>query len=546
MRVSIVVVLLICSGISYAGVDTVWTRRYNSPYHYNDTPCGVAVDNDGNVYVTGFVVDYAQPTVSDYATIKYNQYGDSLWLNYYDGLWNDDDYAIGITVDVNDNVYVCGYSMGMEATYDYTTIKYTSSGDTVWTAVLNGPWGDHDYASDFTVDDSGDVYVTGFTNGAWTYQDYMTVKYTDSGDTAWTRLYNHIADKDDAAAGLAIDEEGNVYVTGKSWDYTTRDDYVTIKYDTDGTELWVSRYNGFSDSTDIAVALCVDDNSGAIYVTGCSWSSSTDYDIVTIKYNTSGDTVWTRRYNGAADSDDKPSAIVLDATGNIIITGYSTEGTVDYCTIKYDSDGNELWSSTYDGLGNGTDRAHVLVLDDSGNVYITGESYGSGTNYDYATVKYDSYGNEVWSVRYNGNSNGHDRAYGIAVDSAGCVYVTGESFGGPGAYMDYLTIKYVQTPGIEEASVTRCAVAMVVRSSVFRYTTEIEYALAEPDRVTLAVYDIQGRLIKTLVDNYCQNGNYQMRWRGEDNNGNQAPSGVYLVQLTTSSHAITKKIVKLK
>lgn len=545
MKIVIVLVLFLSLEISYAQVDTVWTRRYD-PDHYNDTPCGVVVDSEGNIYVTGVRTKFGPPSVIDYATIKYNQFGDSIWVNRYDGPWGGDDYPIGITLDTSANVYVCGYSMGMDATYDYTTIKYTSSGDTLWVSLSNGPWGDHDYPSSFTVDDSNNVYVTGLTNGAWTYQDYMTVKYNSSGDTVWMRIYNHIADKDDAAAGLTVDEEGNVYVTGKSWDYTTQYDYATIKYDASGNELWVSRYNGISDSTDIASAIAVDNVSGNIYVTGSSFSPGTGSDIVTIKYDANGDTIWTRRYSGSVDNGDAPSVILLDDVGNIYIIGYSNETSLDYCTIKYDSDGNELWSSQYDGPGNGVDRAHALVLDDSGNVYVTGESYGAGTNYDYATVKYDSYGNEIWVARYNGSSNGHDKAYDIDVDSIGYVYVTGESFGGPGAYMDYLTIKYSQITGIEETSVTSCALTMTIRSSVFRHAAEIEYTLTVPDQVSLQIYDIQGRLVKTLVNNYCQNGNYQVRWQGEDNYGNQSPAGVYLVRLTTSSGSITKKVVKLK
>ena len=72
---------------------------------------------------------------------------------------------------------------------------------------------------------------------------------------------------------------------------------------------------------------------------------------------------------------------------------------------------------------------------------MTGESWGSGTNYDYATVASDSSGAELWVARYNGPENSTDIANAIATDSSGNVYVTGYSQGG-GTNYDYATIKY--------------------------------------------------------------------------------------------------------
>jgi len=92
---------------------------------------------------------------------------------------------------------------------------------------------------------------------------------------------------------------------------------------------------------------------------------------------------------------------------------------------------------------NGRDWARALAVDDSGNVYVTGHSEVTGVNHDYVTVKYDSDGNEEWVARYNGPAeNRQDEAYALAVDSSGNVYVTGESSGSGTGYSDYATIKY--------------------------------------------------------------------------------------------------------
>jgi hypothetical protein len=208
--------------------------------------------------------------------------------------------------------------------------------------------------------------------------------------------------------------------------------------------------------------------------------------------------------------------------------------------------GNELWVAHYDGLGNGIDRVHGMVLDDSGNVYVTGESFGSGTIYDYATVKYAGDGSEVWVARYDSPTNANDKAYALALDDNGYVYVTGESFGGPGAYMDYLTIKYSQETGIEEVVAKKSTPAMTVRNSIFVDAVEINYSLPEPTAVTLNIYDIQGRLVKILVENTWRSGDNSVRWDGCDENRKRLPGGVYLLRFATHSSSITRKVVKLR
>ena len=154
---------------------------------------------------------------------------------------------------------------------------------------------------------------------------------------------------------------------------------------------------------------------------------------------------WVGRYNGLSYLFNGASAIALDASGNVYVTGTSSgSGTYnDYATVKYDTNGNQLWVARYNGPGSSNDSATAIALDASGNVYVTGTSSGSGTNDDYATVKYDTNGNQLWLARYNSPVNGHDGATAIALDASGNVYVTGNS-NSNGEYADYATIKYSQ------------------------------------------------------------------------------------------------------
>ena len=107
---------------------------------------------------------------------------------------------------------------------------------------------------------------------------------------------------------------------------------------------------------------------------------------------------WVARYNGPGNSYDAAFDMVLDNEGNIYVTGGSAgSGTsYDYATVKYNASGVEQWVARYNGPGNDLDWAHDIVVDDAGNVHVTGESWGSGASYDYATVKYDASGVEQW------------------------------------------------------------------------------------------------------------------------------------------------------
>jgi len=211
-------------------------------------------------------------------------------------------------------------------------------------------------------------------------------------DTAWVRRYNGPGNDVDLAKALAVDGSGNVYVTGGSGGSTSNYDYATIKYSSVGDTLWVRRYNGPGNNDDVATALAVD-GSGNVYVTGRSVSSGTNFDYTTIKYSSAGDTLWVRRYDGPVNSDDYAYALAVDASGNVYVTGYSvgSGSALDYATIKYKSNGDTAWVKRYNGPGNSSDEAYALAIDGSGNVYVTGYTDSAGgINWNYATIKYSA------------------------------------------------------------------------------------------------------------------------------------------------------------
>lgn len=372
---------------------------------------------------------------------------DTAWVRRYNGPANVWDEPNAMAIDQNGNVYVTGISYDVMTDFDYATVKYNSSGDECWVKRHNGWENRWDGASDIAVDAFGNVYVTGtsWNNNAdsGASLDYCTIKYDGAGNELWIKYYNGLADFHDYARGIAKDHWGNIHVTGRSYGGETDFDYATIKYDSSGHEIWVRRYNYSGKSEDSPSAIGVDD-SGNIYVTGVSTTSEAGADYATIKYRPSGDTAWIARYNGPRNSADVPVAVAIDGTGNVYVTGYSYGylGKDDYTTIKYDSLGNEVWVRRYNGPASGHDQPYDMALDGCGSVYITGRSQVD-VNLDYATIKYDTGGDDVWTATYNGMVDGDatDTPHAIAVDDFGNAYVTGYATYEP-ANADYTTIKY--------------------------------------------------------------------------------------------------------
>jgi uncharacterized delta-60 repeat protein len=347
-----------------------------------------------------------------------------------------------LAVDASGNVYVTGTSAGSGTGPDFATVKYNSAGVEQWVARYDGPGIPGNAATALAVDASGNVYVTGSSYGSGTGDDFATVKYNSAGAEQRVARYNGPGNDWDEANALAVDASGNVYVTGGSDGSGTGFDFATIKYNSTGVEQWVARYNGPGNDRDRANALVVD-ASGNVYVTGTSAGSGTGPDFATVKYNSAGVEQWVARYDGPGNSGDEATALAVDASGNVYVTGssYGSGTRNDFATVKYDSAGVRQWVARYNGLVNSHDEATALAVDGSGNVYVTGTSEGSGTWPDFATVKYNTNGVEQWVARYYGPGNSEDRASALAVDASGNVYVTGTSMGS-GTGDDFATVKY--------------------------------------------------------------------------------------------------------
>jgi hypothetical protein len=422
----------------------------------------MVVDSSGNSYITGRHYN-ASTGLEYYATVAYDTNGTLLWSAYYNGpapTWNTAVQDIAVD-EVSGNVYVTGYIRVGNYKSDIATVAYSSIGSQLWQAIYQGIPGEDsiDHANALTLDPSGNVIVVGHTYVSGDHNwDYIILKYDINGILLWEEQYDGPLGLFDAASDVNTDMAGNIYVTGHvdRVSSTTSDPqdpdpaFATLKYDPAGNLQWVARYDDPVKDTSTVVYSIAVDSSRNVYITGKSEGNGTDQDCLTIAYDSQGSELWVARYNGPGNGIDEAKDLALGPTGDIYVAGLSDQFITghDYIVIAYDPQGNQLWVSTYNGPDNMDDGAFAIAVDILGNIYVTGFSQGADTDWDYATVRYDSVGNEIWAQRYNGPVDDIDKGFFIGLDSQCNVYVSGWSVGlgteSPYNRMDYCTIKYGQ------------------------------------------------------------------------------------------------------
>ncbi len=459
-----------------------WVQLYNGPGNGVDYVSALAVSTNGNVYVTGSSYGgdpgFGGPyDGNDYATIAYSSAGFPLWTNRFNGPQNGADVANALAVGGDGNVVVTGSSVDATWYPHCLTIKYSSAGALLWSHAYAASQGE---GRKVAVDADGNVFVLGDLR-VGDEQNFLTLKYSSTGTFLWARTYNGPG-KYDSAKALVVDANGDVVVTGTSGGVVLGDDdYATLKYSSGGTLLWTRRYGGpgglqqLGTAQDRANALAVD-REGNVIVTGGSASSlgNCDWAYATIKYSSTGEPLWTNRYHGPA-TDDEATAVAVDGSGSVYVTGSSSGTYTDYATVKYSSSGVPLWTNRYNGPGNYMDRPVAIALDPNGNVFVTGSSTDVNASPDagYAdivTVAYSSVGAPLWTKRFDGPGNKDDSPGALAVDANGSVCVGGVSEAstsggvGPNLDQDYVVIKYV-TPPIITRQPLSCTNAVGITAS---------------------------------------------------------------------------------
>lgn len=471
----LLILVLVCPLVTEsrgAPAAQAWVQRYHGPGSADDTAQAIALGPGGEVYVSGSSAGTSAPF--EYATVAYSSAGLPLWTNRYsrgEGTYN---YARKVAADANSgNVYVTG-----QANSRITTIAYSSAGVALWTNHYVHPPSGGSPACLAVDASNGNVYVGGASPSM--SAAYFTLAYSSTGTPLWTNHYRSPSYWVNSLVGMALDGHGHIYVTGFSW-VTNAYYYATVAYSTAGLPLWTNLYNG-GNGDDYAEGVAADDSH--VYVTGESQGQGTRGDYVTIAYGTNGTPLWTNRYNGPDNGDDRPTGLAVSSSGHVSITGVSlnSSGDPEYATIAYSSAGTPLWTKRYNPGDLATSYAYGVAVDGRGNTIVSGGSGPVGGPHDYLTIAYSDTGVALWTNRYGGPTSGNDMALALAVGPDGAIYVTGISDGAHGSATnwDFATVKYIPAPDILFAEIKRLA------DSTYRLSltapTNVAYRLeASPD-----------------------------------------------------------------
>lgn len=361
-----------------------WSKRFGGEHF--DYGTAIAVDRFGNTFVTGYFRDFAYfgkeeiegKGEADIFIAKLDRVGNVLWVRQVGG--TADDFARGVTIDDEGNVYITGAFQSQKIDFgdgkviektsdsEIFVAKYDPQNRLVWARTAgSGPGG---AGNDISLDLEGNVYVTGYFYGTGLFEDltlqnagYVDIfvaRYDPAGNLVWVRQIG--GPSDDVASAVHVDEQGSIFLAG-----------------------------AFSETMQIAQKVKL--------------RSEGLFDAFLIKLDSEGRTAWAVSEGGYMN--DVAFDLALDPAGNIIVTG-------GYA-------GSEAFASEY--------RMHAAYRKPRRRytrAYFGGKRLTSQGGSDAFVAKYNPAGRMVWVQSVGGNKKGAPEAgYGVAVDARGHAHVTG-------------------------------------------------------------------------------------------------------------------------
>ncbi len=399
----------------------------------------------GATYVAGAHKNNA--TTHDGYISKLSAQGQTIWTYNFTGTGNGDDVVLSVKFDNHKNIYLTGTTYKSATNnYDLFLVKLDKDGNLLWSETYNGTASSMDSGGDIALDTLGNIFVVGASMNSGTLVDFVVLKYDSIGNQVWENQYDYANFNDAANKVILIGD--SIYISGVSqsapnnWDFTT----ITVSA-IDGNIGNAVRSGGSGNGIDKLNAITYD-NSGHIYLTGAVLNANNNYDARTIKLNPNLSIVWSRDYNGIDSLDDESNDVKVDDIGNVYIAGYSTSSSEskNILLIKYDNLGNIIFEKLQNGLGNGNDRANAVCLGLDGSIFITGSS--KYTNEDIVTIKFNPSGLPIKTQTYSGTGNG--KANSISVGEFGEIIISGQVYEN-GDYKN-VTINYLENIELPDVS----------------------------------------------------------------------------------------------
>jgi len=262
----------------------------------NDIPHGITTDSVGNVYIVGSTDSFGNG-ITQIFLLKYDVEGD---LQFSQTWGTQNSYGNGVAVDNFGNIYVVGTTSSLGTGSQIVLLKYDSSGNILTQKTVGGT--QNSYGTGVAVDGGGNVYVTGYSYSLGPTPGISTVvllKYDPLGNLLFQTTWG--GKQDDAATSIAVDIDGNVYLTGYTKSYSVTQDVPSaflLKFDEAGNLLFQRVWGGNRGEFGYGVAVDTSENA---YVTGYTFSfgpNSQGANFFILKYDNAGNLQYTKLYGG--------------------------------------------------------------------------------------------------------------------------------------------------------------------------------------------------------------------------------------------------------
>jgi uncharacterized delta-60 repeat protein len=382
------------------------TQQFNVTYDFagHDRPSSMAVIPAGGCIVTGR--SDANPATGinyDILTISYSASGTQQWMSTYAGTANNDDIPTDIHLSSDGKVVVTGYT-DMDNTVNINnnviTLTYSANGGSLITQNFNGPGNNDDEGQSAIFCPNGNVAVVGFVSDAGLQRNAQLLIYSSNSAATSQNTFSGYGDNSQNVRDLVFDNSGNSYICGYSVTKDNNRDFYVAKLNTTGTVLWSADTTGTlfgSDEESNAIAL---DNSGNICVSGFLKNSGTSSDIYVEKYNTSGSLLWNFGFDGTIHESDRSYDMALDNSGNIYLCGKTDVDPTwqvndDILLLKISNSGTLAWSKVF-ASSSLLDKGQHIRLNAANEIIVAGK-ISNGSNDNIVVLKYANNGTLIWS-----------------------------------------------------------------------------------------------------------------------------------------------------
>lgn len=529
-----------------------WAVSYDNPgmmdYLYN-----TSTDNSGNVYITG--VRTSSEGRGQFLA-KYNSTGNFQWQRFFNGPYanianNRGAKSYSSVIDNSGNILIAGSVDSAFSLSKGYIMKYSPNGDSLWGtyAGINDTLGYVEWYS-IKLDNSGNIYTAGYSFKINPFRStFVIAKYSSAGILQWVKGQRPVIMRTSNQVGFSMqmDNTNNIYVaaTIQRNDLSTSTDFYAFKMNSSGALIWETSYNGPADAQDNVTSMGID-LSGNVYVEGTGMNVNPNMkEITCVRFNsTTGTQDWVFRTNGTnGNGDENAYKMAVGQTNDVYLTGSLFDGTSDYgVLIKLNAaNGNEAWRKVLKSTPFASNLYSDVKVLYSGFIYAAGTTDTYSPNCTAHVRKFNLAGDSLYSASYPQPWDSYARS--ILPGPGNSLILSGDNRPNATEGSVYV-VKYSVTTGIESNTTYVLKDFSLSQNypNPFNPSTKISFNIPKDSKISLSVYDINGKLVKSLINNvqYLQ-GNYSVNFIASD-----IPSGTYFYKLSAEGFSETKKMLLIK